>query len=235
MKHIKIIVGVISCLFFLWKCNLGNNAFTGNENITSEISGTIIDQNTKQSIDSVHVQTLPATQDVYTDSMGKFFIANIEQGAYLLIASKVGYLSDSLNINLTEPERKELFLSLAHDSTFNEISLETTSDYYSFNSNGTTLIPFVIKNFTASTAYYGKCGETTVFATERKVNGRWLRGGWWGSPCLAIYSMETKVLLPYSKTYDTLYVSSRDTFRFVVPVDYNTATDTLTSNVFIVN
>lgn len=233
-KLFLLFIGILSGLSLFWQCSQENNGITQNGYINAELSGIIIDKYTQLPIESVRLTTIPETQEVYTDTAGRFSIINLKAGDLVLIISKQGYLSDSSNIKLADGEKKEISRQLVRDPAFAEISLQTSLNYYSYNYNGVTLIPFYIKNYTDSTIYYAKCGGTAVFATDWKVNGIWSRTGWWGSPCLAIYLWETTTLLPYTIINDTLYVTSKDTFRFVVPIYYDSKTDTLISNEFIV-
>lgn len=222
-------------LLTVWQCTEDNNQITQNVLSDAEITGTVIDQKTLLPIDSVKIELIPETQEFYTDTAGNFAISNLESGFFLLIFSKLGYLLDSLQIYLGQTQDTVILMQLYHDPAFAEMSLRTSKNYYEFNENGLTLIPYYFKNNTDSIAYYGKCGSLPIYSTCSKDSGDWIcSDSFWGSPCLAIYLWKTITLPPYSITHDTLYVTSKDTFRFIIEIKYDTKTDRLISNDFIV-
>lgn len=113
---------VLFSLSLLWQCNEKTYVPTQPDETFAELSGTILDLKTLFPVDSARITTIPETQVVYTDSVGKFLFKKIKTGDYIFIFSKVGYLTDSLTTRLKENEKKEILLKLSHDPAFTNLS-----------------------------------------------------------------------------------------------------------------
>lgn len=65
------------------------------------IKGTLYDKSTHSLINGVNIKTDPITSSVTTISNGSFFIGNLSSGKYEIFATKDGYDSTSININVS--------------------------------------------------------------------------------------------------------------------------------------
>lgn len=234
MKQGSTFLFVLLTLFLSLYCDTEKSEITQSEIHESNILGTILDEKTHLPIDSVRVRSIPMSIEVYTDTSGHFILSNIKQKSIQLLFSKLGYLDDSLEINLEHAQDTVVIVNLSHDPAFAQISLWTSKKYYKFNPDGATLIPYYFKNFTDTTAYYGKCGGRPVYLTCWLDSGDWKCSGSLSHFCFAIYLWEDIYLLPYTITYDTLYVTSKDTFKFKIEINHGSNPELLTSNIFIV-
>lgn len=216
-------------------CNTNQENIIQNPQPTdTEIKGKVRDSITEEGISDVLISTTPSTKTAISDSTGKFIISDIEAGNYILHFLKKGYHHDSLAVNVGRNESKDIEQDLHKIDYKKEITLSTDSLTYHFK--GITLvIPIKVENNTDTTIYYGKCGGTPEFATSKYNNGNWSTGGFWGSPCWAVYLWETVDVLPYSSSSDSLYVTNTGIYKFHLLYGLsfgNSGSDTLASNRF---
>jgi len=226
---------IILFLLFLPACNKNNDKIIVNpEPAATEITGKVKDSLTKKGIEGVLISTTPSTKTVLSNSNGQFIISNIESGIYIVHFSKKGYHSDSVKVDVKKNQNVTIESELLEINYLQDITLSTDSLNYYFN--GKLLpIPIIIKNYTDTTVYYGKCGSTPFFAVDNYNNGNWLKGRFWGNPCWAIFTFKTVGVQPYSSSIDTLYITNTGIFRFRLLFGFdngNLISDTLVSNRF---
>jgi hypothetical protein len=68
---------------------------------TGSVKGTVISSSGGVPIEGVQIRTVPGTSSVATDEFGKYLIGNITPGSISVIANKLGYLPDTLSINIS--------------------------------------------------------------------------------------------------------------------------------------
>ena len=84
------------------------------------IKGKVYEASTGAFIKNVGVETDPPTGAVTTDSTGAYIITNVEPSQYTIYAEKLGYISNSVKIQV-----------IAGNSTIGDIALEIDSTFTS--------------------------------------------------------------------------------------------------------
>ncbi len=123
-KRLQIHIVLLCCLLLV-SCKKGKNNPTQPENnltgtqrnsnpvdSCNVITGTITDYLTDSVLVSVYVFTRPATDTTISDSTGLYFLRNIPEGNYSLIAVKSGYneMSTSIVVRKNDTLRVRIFL-----------------------------------------------------------------------------------------------------------------------------
>jgi len=84
MKHLKTVISIIITLALFASCKKPTEPETGN------IKGVVIDDSTGIPVEGVLVTLAKMEQDT-TDSLGKFYFGDVEEGTYSLVLSKYPY------------------------------------------------------------------------------------------------------------------------------------------------
>lgn len=77
------------------------------------ISGVVLAPDGKTPVQGASVQTNPATSAIATDSAGAFTLTNITSGSYTVTASKNGYASSSVSVNVTSGKTVQAVIFLS--------------------------------------------------------------------------------------------------------------------------
>lgn len=82
------------------------------------IIGRLTDKNTLSSIEGVNIKTLPSTSSVTTSVDGTFFLGNLSARSYSILATKVGYDSTSIDVNVSlgDTTIADIFMSVEDTS-----------------------------------------------------------------------------------------------------------------------
>ncbi|GAB5523950.1 MAG: carboxypeptidase-like regulatory domain-containing protein [Roseivirga sp.] len=95
---------------------------------TIDISGTVVDRDSKTPITGVHVFIAGSEKGIDTDIEGKFSITNIEQETFQLIFSHVGYQTRTINFDAKKSSR-QLNVSLkAEETLLDEVVVNAKKD-----------------------------------------------------------------------------------------------------------
>lgn len=114
------LIKIILSLFLAFDCPDCNG--------TIDISGTVFDRDTKAPITGVHVFITGSEKGIDTDAEGRFAISNIEQEAFQLIFSHVGYQTRTINFDANKSS-KRLEVSLkAEETLLDEVVVNAKKD-----------------------------------------------------------------------------------------------------------
>ena len=80
--------------------------------IESSVSGIVIDKETGEALEGVHVKITPGNTERWTDKSGKFIIEGLYPQKYTLQFDKHGYQTNRKNVILTTGEAAELVIPL---------------------------------------------------------------------------------------------------------------------------
>jgi len=80
--------------------------------LTGTISGVSINKTTNAPVENVEINTIPATNEVYTNDLGEFIIENIPIGEYTVYAKAFGFENENIKINVTNNEVTDVTLKL---------------------------------------------------------------------------------------------------------------------------
>jgi len=83
------------------------------------LQGVIMSEYDDKPINGVRITTSPASETVYTDSVGHFSIPEVESGDITVTASRDGYLNYTEKLSITENETSSVSIYLPKDSTSN--------------------------------------------------------------------------------------------------------------------
>lgn len=181
---IKYSLLVFLCIVILSGCS--------KETITPEtfgsIDGQVFDSETEEGISSVNITTSPATNSITTNQDGNFNLSEIPTNQYTVTASKSGYESKSVNVNVRENKTAtaQIYLdsegsnsgkyleaevtawaeTTSNDSTFAEVEYEVknTSDDSDINA-----YEIYFDVHTSGDTFSKEEGDTALAAGERNI------------------------------------------------------------------
>jgi len=117
--NIKYFIAVVLCLTFLWGCS--------KETITPEtfgnIDGQVLNSETEDGVGSVNITTSPATNSILTNQDGSFSFNEVTTGNYNITASKSGFESATVSVNVREGKTATAQIFLDPDDESGEKSL----------------------------------------------------------------------------------------------------------------
>lgn len=155
MKSLLFLWGLLFIIITLSSCS--NNTSSPSQ---FTLSGVVLDSKTSLPIANALISTNPASQSIFTDSLGKYLLRDLNEGTYAVIAKKYGYYTDSIKIDGNE---KSIIGNIALtprdttiDSTNDTTSLPVDSGYvayYKFNGNLQDESSNHLDGYTASPAY----------------------------------------------------------------------------------
>jgi len=96
-------------LFYLSACTED----TIEPSFVGSLNGVVLDKLTNTPIQDVEISTIPATNEVFTNSSGEFLINNLPVGEYTLVAKSTGYVSGNVKLNITKNSATEVTMKLA--------------------------------------------------------------------------------------------------------------------------
>lgn len=99
-----------------------------NCNDTIDISGTVTDRDSKTPIAGVHVFISGSEKGIDTDAEGKFAITNIEQEAFQLIFSHVGYQARTINFDAKKSSKRLDITLKAEETLLDEVVVNAKKD-----------------------------------------------------------------------------------------------------------
>jgi len=83
-----------------------------NASATTVVSGSVIDQETNETLVGVKIELEGTNQVVYTDFDGNYTFVNVKPGTYNLTATYVSYETKSLKDISVNPSNNEMIISL---------------------------------------------------------------------------------------------------------------------------
>ena len=124
---------IVSILVFVTiSCDPPNDAST-----TGDIEGVTYDEKTAQPLAGVSITTTPVTSSKISDASGKYKLEGVEPGDYTINASKSGYNSKSINVNVVAGETASADLMLLEQGP--ELNVSTGILNFGTASNSLTL------------------------------------------------------------------------------------------------
>ena len=96
--RVKIIYITVICIATLAGCAKE----TVEPEFFGSIEGSVINSETENGVSNVSIETTPATEAILTNADGSFQITDIPTGSYLIRASKPGFNSKSVNVQVRE-------------------------------------------------------------------------------------------------------------------------------------
>jgi len=124
-KNLFILFALILSLSLI-SCNKNDSPTETNSN--GKITGTILDNNGNP-IPSANVSSQPSTSSVLTNSSGSYEISDVAPGSYTVTASKIGYTSNSVSVNVTAGGigTADIVLSSSSNELIAHLDLESLS------------------------------------------------------------------------------------------------------------
>jgi len=98
--------------YLLFFCSNDSNSLTNSKPEYGIIEGRVVDDITKDPIANVMISILPMNDSLYTDDAGIFGFSNLEFGQYILIASKINYVTDTLELSIDSSGTKNVIFNL---------------------------------------------------------------------------------------------------------------------------
>lgn len=123
--NIKYSIVAVLCIVALWGCS--------KETITPEtfgnIDGQVLNSETEEGIGGVNITTSPATNSIATNQDGSFSLNEVTTGNYNITASKSGYESATVSVNVRESKSAtaQIFLDPENGSGEQSLTAEVTA------------------------------------------------------------------------------------------------------------
>lgn len=96
---------------------------------SATVSGTVRDSLTQETLSDVHITIQGSTNAAYTDELGQFRLTELQAGTAVLRFSRLGYVSQTLTLNVSETNTEYLNISLVKGSIrLTEVPINSTKD-----------------------------------------------------------------------------------------------------------